>query len=273
MSRRALPQSRLKARKRARLLILAGTFTGILLLGAGGIVAVLHASFLRIHSIAVIGTQTVAAAALHEYVQNEIAGSRLGIIPKDNIFFYPKDALREGLLAAYPTLQSVTLQRDTFSSISVTAIEREPQALWCGDALNRKSPCLFLDAQGLAYAPAPEFSAPVYTVYYGPLQRDPASLPVQYLSTEQFHTLLPLVAALVRKAQSSDLLNVEVDSVGDVRLYLSDTEIRFALGDDAGKTLERFSVILTSAPFFDHALSDFEYVDLRFGDKVYYKLK
>ena len=47
----------------------------------------------------------------------------------------------------------------------------------------------------------------------------------------------------------------------------------FALGDDGGDVFDRFSLALQSDLFKKHALSDFDYLDLRFGDKLYYKLK
>jgi len=49
--------------------------------------------------------------------------------------------------------------------------------------------------------------------------------------------------------------------------------LRFALSDAGGDIFERFSLALTSEPMKAHKLSDFQYLDLRFGDKLYYKLK
>jgi len=49
--------------------------------------------------------------------------------------------------------------------------------------------------------------------------------------------------------------------------------VRFAVADAAGDTFERFSLALGAGPFLEHPLSDFAYLDLRFGDKLYYKLK
>ena len=44
--------------------------------------------------------------------------------------------------------------------------------------------------------------------------------------------------------------------------------LKFALNDQAGDIFERFSLALDSAPFGAHQLSEFEYLDLRFGGQV-----
>jgi hypothetical protein len=47
----------------------------------------------------------------------------------------------------------------------------------------------------------------------------------------------------------------------------------FALGDDAGAVYQHFTLALTADIFKAHKLSDFHYLDLRFGNKLYYKLR
>ena len=68
--------------------------------------------------------------------------------------------------------------------------------------------------------------------------------------------------------------SISVDAVGDVRvMFTNGFTLIFALSDDSGDLFERFSLALSSGPFVAHTLSDFAYLDLRFGDKLYYKLK
>ena len=47
----------------------------------------------------------------------------------------------------------------------------------------------------------------------------------------------------------------------------------FTLVDQGGDVFERLTLALTSGPMAAHKLGDFQYLDLRFGDKLYYKLK
>jgi len=47
----------------------------------------------------------------------------------------------------------------------------------------------------------------------------------------------------------------------------------FALSDSGGDVYERFVLALTAEPFEGRSTGDFEYLDLRFGDRLYYKLR
>jgi len=45
------------------------------------------------------------------------------------------------------------------------------------------------------------------------------------------------------------------------------------VSDSGADVLERIALALQSEPFAKRSLTDFAYLDLRFGDKLYYKLK
>ena len=135
MARVILPESSIKARRlRRRAILLWGSAVTLLLLCGGG-VWLANASFLRIKTIEAVGAKTVAAEALTAQVERQITGSYLSIFPKDNIFLYPKKTIVAQLLTAYPTLKNVSVRAENFSTISITALDREPRALWCGKTL------------------------------------------------------------------------------------------------------------------------------------------
>jgi len=179
--------------------------------------------------------------------------------------------MAQTILKQYPTLRAVDVHAQDFHTIVVAVTEREPVALWCGPSPAEPQPCLFLDEEGAAYAPAPEFSAPVYVPYYGSLVQ---GAPPRYLGTAQFQSLFALVAALGQKESAEAVAGVSVDSSGDVRmLFGGGFTLIFNLKDDGGDIFERFNLALGSSVFSGKTLADFEYLDLRFGDKLYYKLK
>ncbi len=61
-----------------------------------------------------------------------LSGSYLGIIPRDSIFFFPAESVRARILAAEPTLASLSIERDGFRAIRIVANPRVPLATWCG---------------------------------------------------------------------------------------------------------------------------------------------
>lgn len=265
--------SRLRERRRRRVLIMAGAVLLCLVLLFAACALFFNASFARISHVDVSGEDVIPATSVEEVVRHDIAGDYLWVFPKNNIFLYPRGTIERDVLALFPTLKTAGVHAKNFQTISVVVVERTPQALWCGDTVSQeRGTCLLLDENGLAYANAPSYSGAVYQTYYGSLPR--GSLPKQFLSPEEFRTLEALAAAFQKKLTPDTLTSVFVDSNSDVHLqFKGGYEIMFALRDDTGQIFDRFSLALTSAPFASHSLSDFEYIDLRFGDKVYYKLK
>jgi hypothetical protein len=66
---------------------------------------------------------------------------------------------------------------------------------------------------------------------------------------------------------------VYVDENYDVYAFASNGfELIYPLSE-ASNVYTKFQLAMQADVFSKHPLSDFEYLDLRFGDKLYYKLK
>lgn len=280
MARVDLPQSRLRARRRRRRALVGACALLILLALLGGLVWLSRAPFLRITAVAVSGAQTVATSRLDADVREQISGAYLGLFPRDNIFLYPRQRISKLLLNTYPSFSRVDVHAADFHTVAVEVAEREPVALWCPSAGSGQVPsaggeaCSYLDENGLAYAPAPQFSEAPYVFYQGALATTSSPALMQYLTPGEFQSLRALVEALMQKEPDDPIGTVAVDSNLDVRAYFHDDFLlMFSLKDDGGDVFERFSLALIADPFKGKTLSDFEYLDLRFGNKLYYKAK
>lgn len=272
MARVTLPESRAHARRRRRLLLLALVVFIFVVLCAAGVTWLSNAAFLRISTVEVLGTQTLSTSTIAAFVEGELAGSYLYFFPKNNIFLYPKEIVSRELLSAMPTIAEVNLRAKNFHTLAVAIIEHQPKALWCGEVVASSSPCFLLDENGLAYAAAADFSGDAYQRYYGALA--PGTSPRHYLTSTQFHSLSALVDTIAQNQKPNSVRGVLVDQNSDVRLtFASGFVLLFPLGDDGGDIYQRFTLALQSDAFKAHPLSDFQYLDLRFGDKLYYKLK
>lgn len=267
MARVDLPQSRLRARRKRMRKRLAAVCAGGLLVLLAIVVGLSHLPFLQVHAVEVSGTKTLATSTVAGYIEGQISGSYLFVIPKRNIFLYPKHAIADGLLKRFPELRAADVHAGNFHTIAADVVEREPKALWCQGAQ-----CYLMDQDGAAYAYAPAGAQSGFVQYLG--HTEGASLPHQYLTPETFESLFALVDAVSQKVPDSPVETVEVDAQKDAEATLSNGFVlKFALGDAGGDVFERFALALTSGPFAEHGLGDFQYLDLRFGDKLYYKLK
>jgi hypothetical protein len=156
-------------------------------------------------------------------------------------------------------------------ALVVRVSEYEPYALWCGASPSAVEPCLLIDKGGVAYTKAVTPDS-VYVRYYGVLGGE--GLPRQYIEKKDFQKLTALLNEVERTLSPDTLVRVYVDEYNDARaVFKSGFVLVFTLKDESVDVLERFALGLTAEPFNEHVVSEFEYLDLRFGDKLYYKLK
>ena len=277
MTRVTLPQSKVRARrKRQRILVTFFTIVAVLVL-FGVLVWLAHASFLRITSVEVSGQSTLDPEDISQAVLADIAGSYGYLFPKNNIFLYPKHSSEVALAEQMPTIATVSINAKNFHTLGVVVTERARKALWCGQSVINVSPCIWLDQDGLAYAAVSDVSlaldsaSSTYERYYGALTNE--TIP-HYLSPDQFHALSALVDALAQNQAGNPITTIEVDYSGVARITFADSFVlQFNLSAASADVYRRFTLALTSDVFLGHTLSDFEYLDLRFGDKLYYKLR
>jgi cell division septal protein FtsQ len=268
MARVELPKSGIKARRRKYRAWIIAAVLGLVLTSIGLLALLAHAPFMRIATVDVASSGGVASTSVVELVQNQLSGSYFFLFPRNNIFLYPKQDIQESLRVAYPIIKDAQVHAKNFTAIEVSLTLREPAALWCAS----QDACKLMDEDGVIYADAPQFSAPLYTKYFGSVST--STSPAQFLTPEEFRSLFALVDALNKKAASTTVAEVSIDQNGDVKaLFQNDFALLFASADNGGDVFDRFSLALESDLFKNHTLADFEYLDLRFGEKLYYKLK
>ncbi len=86
---------------------------------------------LRVQSISVEGTKTLTKDALTQAVHDNIDGSYLSIFPKNFIFFIHKNQIEKYLVARYPRIKNITIERNK-TELRVLLEERTAAYLWCG---------------------------------------------------------------------------------------------------------------------------------------------
>lgn len=271
MARVDLPQSKLRARRRRQKVFAALAVTALVAAVAGIILGVSWLPHIRVSAIDIEGVEGSRAEAIESVARKHIEGRYLYVFPKSNILIYPKHSLTKDLYDQFPRLAAVQVQARNFRTISIVVHERVPESLWCGRVPEERVPCVFMDEGGVAYEAAAEFSGTVYTEYFGSTTK--TTLPNQYLAPEQFRSLTALVQAFKDK-EKERIVRVVVDEQGDVRAtFENGFTLMFVANEDSGDVYARFLLAKTAEPFTTHPLADFEYLDLRFGDRLYYKLK
>ena len=218
---------------------------------------------LQITDVQVIGGETIPHAEIEEKARVALEGSYLSLVPKRFIPFYPKEAIRSSI-ANIERVRHVDVSRED-QIVMVVFEEYIPYALWCGSYDD--SACLFMDHTGYAYTRSPELQGTAFIRYIddgrAPEIRTSAFEKTFLSDTQRFSELLEdeldLYVTHVTKYKEEDT-EYTISGGGTIK-----TSQRIA----PEVTFENLRTILTSDAFKHLTPGSFQYIDLRFGDKVF----
>lgn len=239
-----------------------GLFVSIALI----LTAVWHISrldSLTITAIEVKGGKTIEAKEVVTVADSILNGTYLGLVPRRFAYFYPEEVLYEAV-KKIDRIKDVTITLIDNKTLNVTYDEYVPEALWCAGSEEER--CFFLAEDGYAFGLAPNLSGGSFVRYYS-LEKELEKgispfMTDDFKATREFVRLLGETGWYVEK--------VEIDSVRDVFYTLGGgSELKATLLDDVTKTFSHLMTIRQSEEFTHLVPGGFQYIDLRFGTKVY----
>jgi len=230
----------------------------------------LNTESFRVSRIEVAGALSLPEKQIHNKADLLLRERYLYVIPYDNIFFIPRDALREAIKSISPKIQDVRLDLSGRDTLRILVVERAPFAMWCrGD-----NDCFFVDDEGISFERAPsEFgSYIVFTDEVAPSCIFGCSV-VSATTIEFIQT-----ARRVFQKEGVRIRSVHHYSDDDYTLRTdTDTDIRFSGSVSIIETLNNIFSLTESKVFeradFKENLGMLLTLDVRFGKKLYYTFK
>src|SRR6185369_2504360 len=271
----------LKRRRRKIFLnkILISIFSLIVIFA--GLAYISRISVLNIKDTEVAGNKVIDAEAIKSAVSRVTSGNYLWLFPRTNILFYPQSNIKVALIEEFKRLENVDLSIKNYKILKVSVTEREGVYTWCGDVpseSNNESKCYFMDKSGYIFDEAPFFSGDVYFKFYGKLDlKDDSPLGANF-SPENFSKLVSFKKSLEDIGLKPEVLYTNDD--GSIRIFLPiqkgsrEPYIVLDADDDFQTSAENLELALSTEPLlsdFKNKYSSLEYIDLRYGNKVYYR--
>ncbi len=220
-------------------------------------------SVFTVATVSVEGGETIDTALLEEKIQTTLNGDYIGFIPRRFVYAYPEAEIFK-ILEETPRLKSPTLTRDG-TTLNVRFEEYYPHALWCEGRDSEY--CFFIDKDGFAFSEAPKLEGGAFPRFHV-IGGKPA-VKTQMVPVEDLRAIEALREALYNELQFP-VAFVETDIVRDVFLGLAGGgEIKATLRMSPEETVANLRSILASKEFSDLKPGSFQYVDLRFGNKVF----
>lgn len=241
----------------------AMSLTGACLLYMGVFYTV-RAPFLLLKDVVVEGTETVSIEEIKQQAEDRLRGSYFGFVPHRFSFFIPTKSIEQSILAM-PRIASAAFSVEN-NALVITVKERSPDVLWCANNA-ATSTCLYVAKDGVAYEAAPMLSGSTLMRFV--VSSTSPSVGATLLS-EHDRSLLIEIARIIEKRHHFQVARIEYTADKDAVLYLSRGG-RLLLSTDGNleDTYSNLASVLTSEKYSSLAPGHFEYLDLRFGNKIF----
>lgn len=250
-------------RRRARLIAVTFLFLFIIILLAW----VSNLDQIKIKKIVVVGNVNMSSEEIENVIATLIDPRYLGIVAKRNAFLYPKDEIVRVLFETYPRIASVDIETESMRILNVRIKERERFVDWCGAV-----ECYEVDDRGYIYAKEKlkENPTEVFVIKGNDQNIGPEPIGKFVLASELFKGIVYSRDALLTiKLQPVEVYVRNRDEI--IFTLKNGGKILFSDRRSFEESVENLRSALTSNVLT--ASSSFEYIDTRFGNKVFYKFK
>jgi hypothetical protein len=226
----------------------------------------------------VTGANNISAPLIQKYVEDKLAESSVGYISGRNIFAFDPASLESAIMRDFPRAKGVRVARDQAlgNGLVVTLTERTPFALWCDSGTGTE--CFLIDETGVVFAPgetAASSSLATRYVFAGDLSTSSAPLSNapygEVFAGEHFSAMVELLKNL--HDAGIEALGARLESGSDFTVSISEGFYLKVSHEEDPQTLAKNLLLILSTEALKDKRGDLEYVDLRFGNRVYYKFK
>lgn len=226
----------------------------------------LNLDFLAINSIRIVGAEKNSADEVKSIVVSELSGKWFGIIPKNNFLFMGKSEIANAIRQAFPNVANVKTTLASVGSLAILIEERVPYAKWC-EILVSNGDCLMIDDNGFAFEKtvrSVSASTTALTIFTLAKPRYSADIfeKEKFVKLRQFIDLFKSSGFEIVSVTEKDTdYFIKLDDSSEVRVKSEDVP------DDITRKLFSIKTDLQK----EGKVGSVEYIDLRYGNKVYVK--
>jgi len=246
-------------------------FGGALIISLIAIIT--HLERFKISEISVAGNTSVPSEYVLDIVKETIDGSYALILSRDNFLIYPRKNIKNNILNNIPRIRNVFFSLDGFNTLNVLIEERKPFALWCGMEIDERRECYFLDDESFIFAKAPRFSEDVYLKYLGGQVNESNPISSHYYNDKEFFEELNRFLEAIEDMDFSVSKLFYDGGIEFEAIFSGGEKLIFSSEYPLIDTYDRLFILLRENEddlFHEGGEPAFEYIDMRFGSRIFY---
>lgn len=224
-----------------------------------GTTFLLRMDSLKIKEVAIETDNQTLKQNIKEFVMKKISGNYLFFIPKANLLFVDEKQIEKDIKEQYLRIEDVSINKNLEGILEIKLTERVAVALWCSGG----EKCDLVNTEGYIFAPATKTDLENKIIFEGILEE--AKIIRDFELFMRFSKLLEEQKIQIQKyTLEMDKKNTVETNIGDIVFSFDEMSVE--------NKIENLLLIIEEEQKKGRK-AEFEYIDLRFGNKVFYKLK
>lgn len=233
-----------------------------------GTIAILNIPAIQINQVKITGNVFVDTSEIEEKTNTLLNTKIIGLIPKRNIFIFSKRELEQEL-KQNPAIVSVKIRKDFFQTLSIDIVEQEKEMLYCVSI--EKTECYYVNKIGFVYAKVEDIIIPEQEIIIY-VENKNKKLKDTLIEEKVYIDIVLFVKNLAREQIKVREVYIKPDGV--VEFVSADTtKFITSIFDEFSKDFANLIALFEQQVLTKEQLVEVEYIDLRFGNKVFYKNK
>lgn len=253
-----------RKKKIRRNLQIAFSFAGILIVST----VFISRKWFSISDLSIEGIGRTPSEQFRGYLESAFSERVLAVIPRRTMWYLGEENLAANIKAAFPTVREIHFERDFPQALTIRVEEYDAWGVMCRGIPEE---CFWIDRGGVAFESAPGFTGLVV-----PKVRDERIYDF-HLGSEVFtQELMRLITFFNDKAprdarlQSTEFI---IDAEDKTIRVTTRAGWDILLVDDVHPEVTYRNLITTLESEVKDRIQELEYIDLRFGNKVFYKFR
>lgn len=269
-------------KKRKIKILLSVLFPISILSVLSALILFIRSDFFSIDQINISGSSDTNKV-LNE-VNNLISGNYIKILPKSNIVIFPKQDIASTTKSLFKEIETISIHRSGISSISIDIKEKTPIAILCdGFEGDNDIKCFLIDFDGFAYKQVQNTNYNNLNKYYTTALTDSDILGKKFLEPSKLKEFDDFIKGISKIGIIP--MGILINDGGQYEMYIEDTlhqtknasstPVTIYMNDkiSLSKILYNFQVFWKNYQNTVKNSKPFDYIDMRFGNTVFYATK